>query len=833
MELNMKNLVKWTAFNRRNFIKLLIGGAAGIHLTPLPWKLMDDSAIWTQTWPWIPVPPRGEFTHVKSVCQLCSGGCGIEVRKVDDRAVKIEGRNDFPVNPGGICPLGAGGLQLLYDETVRFPGPMRRVGPRGSGEFLEITWDEAIKEVAQRIGALRAQKRPEAIAAVDGNGDGTTTAVLVQRLMEACGSPNYVRMPTAEDTYSIANRLMTGNEGPMAYDLENADFILSFGCGLIEGWGTPGRMLNAWSIWNQDPSNKKVRVVQVEARSSNTASKADHWVAPYPGTEGALALGLAHVIIKEALFDNYFVSNHSFGFNDWTSPDGKSHQGFRTVVLQKYSPQAVAKITGVDPGQIASLARAFAKAKAPVALCGKGKGTMSGDVLEFMAVQALNGLVGNINKAGGVLLHDPLPFTPLPAVEKDGIASEGLRKGRLDLAGTKGYPFARSLANNFAEAVVNSHSSPVDLLLVFAANPAYDLPHTGPFSYAMQKVPFIVSFSPYRDETALMADLVLPDHTYLEKKEDVVWPAGLQYPLCGVSTPVVKPVYRTMQSGDAIIRLAQAVGGTVGASFPWKGFEEPMKARFKGLADSIGGTTVYKEGLTPWKRLKDRVPVETDYSSFEDLWKKLSANGLWYRPSHEFKRWEIIFKTPSKRFEFYSAGLERTVATLAQGTSPKSAMERMGIAAEGDEAFLPHFEKPRTVAGREKYPLLLMPYELINLGCGFVPTPPYLQKTLFDDQIRKNDSFADINPETAAMYGLKQGDAVYIESHHGRVRARVNLAAGVMPGVLFLPMGLGHKGFGEFLRGKGANPGTIVETRKDPIGGQAVWWETRVRVTKV
>ena len=102
---------------RRNFIKFAVGGVAGLHITPLPYKLMDDVAIWTQNWPWVPVPPEGEFTNVKSVCSLCAGGCGIEVRKVDERAVKIEGRTDYPVNPGGLCPSGMGGLQFRYITT--------------------------------------------------------------------------------------------------------------------------------------------------------------------------------------------------------------------------------------------------------------------------------------------------------------------------------------------------------------------------------------------------------------------------------------------------------------------------------------------------------------------------------------------------------------------------------------------------------------------------------------------------------------------------------------------------------------------------------------------
>jgi len=321
--------------NRRNFIKGVLGGAVGIHLSPLPYKLIDDVAIWTQNWPWVPVPPEGELFNIKSVCKLCTGGCGIEVRKVDNRAVKIEGRTDYPVNPGGICPVGAGGLQLLYQEAIRFTGPMRRIQERGSRNFAEITWDEALSLLADRLSALRTGGRPESIVAIDGNQKRSTMSVMIERLLEAIGSPNYIRIPSAEDTYSMVTMLMQGNDGPMAYDLENADFVLSFGCGLIEGWGAPGRVLNAWGIWRDEANKGKVRVVQVESRASNTASKADKWVAAAPGTEAALALGLAHVLISEGLVDDAFVESQAFGFTDWVSENGTSHMGFKSLVLKK------------------------------------------------------------------------------------------------------------------------------------------------------------------------------------------------------------------------------------------------------------------------------------------------------------------------------------------------------------------------------------------------------------------------------------------------------------------------------------------------------------------
>ncbi|MDX1708872.1 MAG: molybdopterin oxidoreductase, partial [Desulfobacterales bacterium] len=112
--------------DRRSFLAFVLGGAAGTALSPLPWKVTDDIAIWTQNWPWTPIPERGEITHVDSTCSLCPGGCGITVRKVGERVIKIEGRQGHPVNDGGICALGSAGAQLLYGQT-RVKTPLKKV----------------------------------------------------------------------------------------------------------------------------------------------------------------------------------------------------------------------------------------------------------------------------------------------------------------------------------------------------------------------------------------------------------------------------------------------------------------------------------------------------------------------------------------------------------------------------------------------------------------------------------------------------------------------------------------------------------------------------------
>lgn len=819
--------------NRRNFIKFLVGGAAGIGVTPLPWKLTDDIAIWTQNWPWVPVPPIGEFTHVKSVCTLCQGGCGIEVRKVGARAVKIEGRTDYPVNPGGICPLGMGGLQLLYNEDIRFTRPMKRSGPRGSGTLVDITWDEALDLLAARISSLRTQGRPEALAAVDGNPTGSTMATMIERLLRSLGSRNYLRTPFAEDTFRMTNSLMQGTDGPMAYDLENADYILSFGSGLLEGWGAPGRVINAWGLWRGNSSKRKATVVQIESRASRTASKADKWVAPRPGTEAALAMGLAHVIIQEGLYNTEFVNNHSFGFNDWRSADGKDHKGFKTLVFQRYSPSQVSEITGLNPKDIVSLAKEFARAKAPIAICGKGKGTLNGSLYEFMAVHSLNALAGNINTPGGVLVHDPLPLDPLQEVEADPIAQEGLEKPRLDQARSTKYPFTQSLINNFADTIIDDPQSLVDTLLIFSANPAYTLPDGGRFKKALNKIPFIVSFSPFRDETSYMADLILPDHTFLEKRDDMVWPTGLQYPLYGLSQPVVKPLYDTRNTGDVIIQLAKRVSESVGSDFPWKTYEEVLASRAKGLFDSGEGLVGYDGAMPVWKRMRERGSVSPDYASFDEMWEKIRAGGLWYRPVHSYKNWEMLFKTPSGKFEFFSTQIEQAMSNYIQQNPEKTALEALGIGGKGDEISMPHYERVKIEVDRSTYPLLMVPYEVINLSSGWVPNPPHLNKTLFDNQLRKDESFAEINPKTAAEYNLSEGARVLIKSPVGELRVRVSLFEGAMPGIVYLLFGLGHTAYDEFSRGKGVNPNDIIYPGKDPLSGHPVWWNTPVQLIKV
>ena len=591
--------------DRRSFLSLSIGATAGVTLSPLPWKLTDDLSIWTQNWPWTPVPLDGATTYEHSVCALCPGGCGIAVRKVGDRAVKIEGTDGHPVNDGGICMLGLSGLQLLYGPT-RVKTPLKRVGKRGEGKWKKISWEQAITEVASTLSDLRSTGKPWAAGCISGSDKGITPN-LFKRFMSAYGSPNFMAMPSMADSYSLAMRMMQGQETMPGFDFENADFILSFGSGILDGWGSPVRMFKANSQWVKSGG----KVVQIEPRLSSTAAKAYKWLPVKPGTETALALGIAHVIIRSNLYNRDFVSGSTSGFN-----------AFKKLVLEQYNPAKVAEITGIaDPSKIESIAKEFAKAKRPIAICGKGQGDVTGGLYDFMAVHALNALVGNINKPGGVLAFEADSYINWSEPRKDSVAADGLIRKRIDGAGSGKYPHARSLLNRLSGQIGRDEKYPMEVLFISGANPLYSMPDTNSLKKAFDQVSSIVSFSSYMDETAMYADIILPNHMYLERYDDAPIPPGMGKPVVGLLKPVVKPQFDTMHSGDVLIRLANEMGGSIKAAFPWDDFESCIKETFGDHWDTLENDGFWVDSKTSSGKKK----FATDSGKFEFYAENINA----------------------------------------------------------------------------------------------------------------------------------------------------------------------------------------------------------------
>ncbi len=736
---------------RRGFLSFVIGGAAGTALTPLPWKLMDDSSIWTQMWPWTPVPEDGEASYVNSVCTLCPGGCGITVRKIDDRAVKIEGMKGHPVNDGGVCLLGLSGLQLLYGPT-RVKSPLKRIGKRGQGRWEEISWKEAISEVVEKLGNIRSKGQSHTVGFISGSDRGSVSR-LFERFLTAYGSPNLMHMPSIRDSYELTLHMMQGVQGLPGFDFENTDFILSFGSGIVDGWGSPVRMFRANSAWQSGD----VKVIQVEPRLSNTAAKSNKWIPINPGTEAALAMGLSHVIIKESLYDNNFISNYTKGFDDW-----------KRLVLDKYSPDSVATITGIDNTTIYALARSFANASRPLAICGRGDGTTPVSLNECMAVHSLNALVGNINKKGGVWAVSDPDYINWPEIEMDAKAAVGMQHERLDEAGSQKYPFSRYLLNRFPEAINSGEHYPMQALFVAGANPLYTLPDIQNAERAFDKISFVVSFSSFMDETAQNADLILPNHVFLERYEDVPAPVGLLQPFIGLSRPVVKPQFNTKHVGDVIIQMAKGLGGSVANAFPWDGYDTCLK-----------------------KTLGHR-------------WTSLIEEGFWSGSDLMTQTLETLFDTVSGKFEFINP----------------------------DTGLMPQFKPVAIEGDKKSYPFILIPYDSIRLANSYVGNPPFAIKTVEDSVLKGEHVFVEINPKTARAGGLHEGQRVLLSTPKGKAQVKIHLFEGIMPGIVALPRGLGHTAYDDYLAGKGINFNALIGPVEDPDSGLDTAWGIRAKLSK-
>jgi anaerobic selenocysteine-containing dehydrogenase len=357
------------------------------------------------------------------------------------------------------------------------------------------------------------------------------------------------------------------------------------------------------------------KISQLEGRFSKTAAKADQFIPIKPGTEGTLALGLIHVILKEGLYRRDILQDQSVGGN-----------ALKKLAGDEFAPEAVSKITGVEAKTIVDLAKAFAGAKKPLAICGRGNGRQeAGNAQEFLAVHFLNALAGSINTAGGVIAVPESDYIDWPEPEMDAVASKGMQQERADGAGGKDFPLSRYLLNRLPEALSAGPSSPVQALFVNATNPAYSLLDTVKVEKGLKKIPLIVSFSAFMDETAALAHYILPNHVYLERFEDVPAAQGFPKPVIGLVKPVVRPLFNTRHTGDVVLQLAKAFGGNVAAAFGWESYEACLQ-------ESLG-----------------------------DKWDALKADGYWV----DAKFSPAGFETKSKKFEFVNADITQLPAYAA------------------------------------------------------------------------------------------------------------------------------------------------------------------------
>ncbi len=704
---------------RRNFIVLTSLGAASASVLGacghpeeklIPALIPDEEYI-----------PGIDYSKA-TVCGMCPAGCGITVRTREHKANKIEGNPLHPVNQGALCARGQAGLQVLYNPD-RIRSPLRRKGNRGQQpEFEEISWDEAISTLASKLREIKAQNRAASVIYASGDARGVT-GLAAESLMSAYGATSLLdgEMFNEQWTLSGYEAAYQSRRIP-AFDIGHARYLLSFGARFLETWHSPVMYSLAYGEFRRAPARGKL--VQIEPRMSLTGASADEWLPAKVGTEGLVALGIAQVIVREGLMKSSPLPAHVPDMNssqvgsdskDTTSPEGK---------LERYAPEATAEQTGIPAQTIIRIAREFA-ALQPALAIGWGStliqpGTDAEVSLKNLkAIHFLNELVGNRDKPGGVL------FEAGPALD----------------------PFAKWRAPKRAawQPITRKALSggQINALLVHNLNLAYSSPWTAEI---LKSIPLIVSFSSFMDETAQLADLILPDHSFLESWDLRPTSALKGGPAVGLMQPVVKPEFNTRPTADVLIE----VGKQLEIQLKLGSAEDMTRQAAAELAKARGSITV-------------DIP--------EDFWTAFAERGVWIGEAQPGRGTEI------------GTGSSEVMAELDGLLSKQKS--------EGD------------------FPLELLAYEHATLGLGEHANLPWLQELPDPMTSVMWGSWVEINPKTAGSLGIADGDMVEVHTSEGTVRAPAVLYPPIRPEVIAMPYGQGHEAFGRYAGKRGVNAASL------------------------
>jgi anaerobic selenocysteine-containing dehydrogenase len=817
---------------RRDFLKLL-GGASGVvalgaygcgNVIDVPDRLIE-----------LALKGPGIETWKNTICGQCPAGCGIKVRLIDDIPVYIKGNQNYPVNHGGMCPSGHSALEVLFNPD-RVKEPKKRTGIKKSGKWENISWEDALKMVSNIMKELRNSGKVHQVAFLNGSKQDGLMEKHFTQFMKAYGSPNYHNFPSIKN-HTVPYKLLQGVDKIPAYDLLNSKYILSFGSNFLEEGYSPIYYTKIYSQLRGQTTERRTRLVQIDSRMSLTAANADKWVPIKPGTYGALALGVAYVLIREELYDKNFVQNYSFGFNDWTDSKGIVHLGFMNNVINNYYPEEVSKITGVSAETILQIARDLGNNKPSVVLGGQSAEENTNGTYSQMAIYCLNALLGNIEKEGGVYFVDIPPLADLPSIDYDEIARTGLEKPKVSDSTDYSYPLSDFSIDTFAKNVLNDKPYPVSVLFIYKGNPLFQTLNHHDFTEALKKIPLVISFDSFINETTEYADLILPDHTFLEKWDAFSNVPSVGFTHVGIQQPIINPLYNTRNTADVLLELSVMIDQSVTNALPFDSYEKEIRFSVEKLYSSGEGAIV-TEGLKgAWlEYLQQRGWQIGMYNSFDEFWNLITENGGWWNPIRKNKKIEEVFKTSSGKFEFFSKGLEEVINNSikkAGGESTenrKKVLQSLNINAEGDVVFLPHHE---VVPVDENLPLYLVTYRPLTNRDGNSSNQPMMQE-LFGYTVHEHwKTWAEINPETAREHGISDEQFIWVESALGSIKVKARLIPGIMPSVVSIPFGLGHTSFGRYAKGYGSNPVSIMKNKYDKLNGVPALQATKVKISLV
>jgi len=540
---------------------------------------------------------------IPTFCDLCFWKCGAIAYVRDGKLWKIEGNPLDPLSRGRLCPRGTGGIGAHYDPD-RLRSPLIRTQERGKEMWKEVTWDEALGYIADKMQKIKSQYGPESMAMFSHGIGGN----FLKHTLKAYGAINFAAPSFAQcrGPRDVGFKLTYGEDvsSPERTDIKNAQCLVLIGSHLGENMHNTQVQEFAEAIENG------TSIIVVDPRFSVAASKAKYYLPIKPGTDLALLLAWMNVIVTENLYDKEYVEKYGFGFEQFKAE------------LSSYTPEWAYPETGIEPKMIRATAHEMARYK-PATLIHPGRHVnwYGDDAQRSRAIALLNALMGSWGRKGGFYypVSMDVPSYPYPAYPTS-------KKEKVDNPNKK-YPFAHeAITTGIREATLTGNPYPIKGWFVYATNLMQALPNEEITKQAIQNLDLMVVVDVIPSEIAGWADVVLPESVYLERYDDlnVEW---FREPFVALRQPVVESPNDQKPNWWIAKKLAEKLG--LENYFPWKDIEEYLNYRLNAA------------GL-----------------SFDELKKNGIILGS-KQPNYFDEGVPAEFSTPSGKIEFYSLQLQQ------------------------------------------------------------------------------------------------------------------------------------------------------------------------------
>ncbi|MFC2018193.1 molybdopterin-dependent oxidoreductase [Chloroflexota bacterium] len=566
---------------------------------------------------------------IKTACQICHAMCGINVHLDNGRIVKVEGMKEHPMNQGRLCPKAAGIIDLVYSPE-RLNYPMKKE----NGEWKQISWDEALDTIADKLEEVKEIYGSRALAMCYGMIfliQERPVVELARRLTDIYGTPNVFSVDSM--CFRLRMSAYTQTLGKyMVPDVEGAKCVIV--------WGTnPDASFPpvAWRLSKEKLQGRKLIVI--DPRYTSVAKRAHIHIQPRPGTDTALALGMLNVIINEGLYDKEFVHNWTSGFEELAEH------------VKRYTPEDVEKITWVPAEKIREVARVYATTKpACIYQAWNALDQKSAGFQNARAIAILQAITGNFDVAGGSVSVPMVPYRFLRLLEKMEGIPLGIDRFPLHYQSFS-LLFGEGQGMVLADTLLTGKPYPVKAMIVAGSNPLLTWPNTNKLKEALEKLDFLVVMDLFMTETAKMADMVLPAASFLER-------SGLINMYAVAALPYVMLRKQVVQVGEcwSDLKFWLELGRRMGYEehFPWKDEEE----LFDYLLEPANMTVKY---------LKEEKPEGLFYTDLKYKW--YEKKGI---------------RTPSGKIELYSIEMEKMgYAPLpVHGEPPESPISTPDLARE-------------------------------------------------------------------------------------------------------------------------------------------------------